>query len=294
MTSNSLWRRFWSPKGKGYGLFFLKFFIFTGIAFFCWMGIRSPYNRLLKTVSTGIANRSLPVIHYRFDETNQEFFYLDTLKNLRYRIPLVKAEKYWPQKDNGILYYFNPETGDFAVRCWPYRTGPLMPKKNEPVTANVSFNTAHYNIIPFLALLLASPFLSWKRLITFLVIGFLFLSLGHIIHIYLSLNYSYFKYQEDNNYFPAQTVEMTDLQQQQYSIWKYKFNALKISFGIMDQAGSMIIPAFIWFVYASRWILKALLSGQSVRETSRDVSQSNEQQPKKKSEEVREVDGTDV
>ena len=211
-------RKFFNPEGKHFGLFFVKFIMFSIIAWGIWMGLKTPYNHLLKSVCDSICESKFPLIESRYTE----------------------------------------DRGTYEAMFTPYMTGPLKPIKMKPFAIKIFFNTVHFNFIPFLALLLASPMVSKKRLIYFILFGFIFLVCTHIFHVYMDINHYYFKVQLERGYFPTHQVKMDAETYKQYWIWKKKILFNQEIQGFMEQAGSMIVPAFVWLIYASSWILKAL------------------------------------
>lgn len=164
------------------------------------------------------------------------------------------------EKINLLDIQFDPDRGILALMCGPFTDSPIPLQKFEPVTFKVNLNVAHYNFIPFIALLLASPWVSRRRLIVFLIAGTVILNLTHIFHVYNGIRYYYFQTQDTGGYFKIQKLALDSPQFTSYRSLKVKISVFRAFFGLMEQAGSMIVPAFLWFVYASGWILKALRS----------------------------------
>jgi len=176
------WKTFWNPQGRGYLLFFSKFFVFALLGFFVWIGFRYPYNFVLNHISSVIVEHSLPVIDHRF----------------------------------------NPDEGSMEVMCEPYRDGPIKPQKNKPVVPRVWFNVVNYNLIPFFAFMFASPVEKWRKLFIFLLIGVIILGCTHVFHIYIGFKYNYFKIQFDRDYFTIKNHEITKQEYNEYQHWRWK------------------------------------------------------------------------
>jgi hypothetical protein len=180
--------------------------------------MRIPYNHLLKSVTLVMVSKPVPVVDIQFDA------------------------------DEGTL----------SLLCEPYAEGPVPLKKTDPVAFQINLNITHYNFIPFLALLLASPLVSWKRLMTFIIIGGIILGMTQVFHLYNGVRYYYFQTQEKGGYFKAQKFSVNSPRFQEYKKLKVKIAVFRAMYGLMEQAGSMIMPALIWMIYASQWILMAL------------------------------------
>ena len=236
MNLRRLWVHFWKPPGRGIGIFFCKFILFTILTFSLWNIIKTPYNYFLKDVSLHLIRKKLPYIGSRFYEDMKG----------------IKDDD--PRKSRGLL----------EIQFAPFVHGPIPLKKPKPVSVKLYLNTLHYNIIPFISFLLASPFITWKRLVFFLLIGSAILGVSHIWHIQLDLLSYYFQMQT----FEYKPASLHPQQLQNAQIWLYKLKVLQGVQGFMEQAGSMIIPAFIWMIYAAKWILHSLL-GSIAQKTSR-------------------------
>ena len=187
-----IWKKFWQPEGKGYLLFFAKFFLFTVIAFLFWSAICAPYNSVLRRVSTYQLRKELPVLDVRAKE----------------------------------------DRGKFEILLAPYTKGPVKPVKQDSLAVSLYLNTIHFNIIPFISLLLATPLFNWRRLVVFLVIGAIFLSLTHYYHIQLDVKAYYFKIQEKKGYFPVGQIRMTPEQHSAYVKWVWKIRLVNMLQGI--------------------------------------------------------------
>ncbi len=218
MSTKSLWNKFWNPPGKGYLLFFTKFILFSVIGFLAWNQINDYYNVFLKNAS------------------------LELLKN---KIPLVD-------------HRFTPERGQFELLLAPDYGAPKKTKKNENVAIKIYLNTVHFNLIPFFALIMATPFMSWKRLISFFLIGAIVLSFFHLLHINLDVKAYYHREQIRKGVLKTSTARMTQEQYQNIMKWLWMKKVVQLAQGFMEQAGSMLLPAFLWFIYASHWILQSL------------------------------------
>lgn len=211
--------RFLNPPGRGFGLFLLKFFLFSIVAWILWLGIRLPYNILLKSSAQWMCDTYFETIDYRY----------------------------------------TTERGTFEVMIKPDRTAPFQLIKANPVSIKIFFNTLHFNLIPFIALILASPLVSWRRFCLFFVFGFIFLFLTHQVHLLLDLKGYYYNIQKEQGYFQTGEIQVTQNQLAEMKNWQYRTNLWSTMQGFMEQAGSMIFPAFIWMIYASSWIFGAFL-----------------------------------
>jgi hypothetical protein len=221
------WRSFWQPQGKGYFLFFSKFLLFSILGFFLWSAVRSPYNLLLEKLALDVCQNNYPFIDHRFTQ----------------------------------------ERGTYEVMFRPYKLGPIQPLKDDPIPVKIFFNTLHFNIIPFLAFLFASPFVNWKRFFFYLVVGLFVLIGSHYLHMRLDINAAYFRYQVRQGYFATENLQLTPEQFRSLFFWLWKLRALDTIQAFMEQAGSMIMPAFLWMIYANQWIFSSLLT-RSRRELS--------------------------
>ncbi len=168
-----------------------------------------------------------------------------TAKSISQGLPLIETK-------------FSPDRGTFQAMFAPYSDGPVKPLKKKPVAIKVLFNTLHFNIIPFFSLLLASPLTSRKRLIIFLIVGSLFLSLSHVVHLYLDIHTEYFRVQNDRGYFSIRNKQLPRQQYKEYLKWVWKIRLIQALQSFMEQVGSMVVPALIWLIYASPWILASL------------------------------------
>jgi len=172
------------------------------------------------------------------------------------KLPVLDS-RFYPEMEESNDEY-RKGRGTLAVQFAPFVNGPIPLKNPKPVTVELHLNTVHFNVIPFLAFLLASPFVNWKRFLIFLFGGFIFLSATHIAHIYLDLLSYYFKLQT----FEFNPSQMAPAQLKSAYIWHYQRTVINSFQTFMEQAGSMIMPAFIWLIYAARWIFKSLLKKQ--------------------------------
>ncbi len=223
---------FFNPPGRGLGIFFLKFFLFSIVALFIWLAVKDTYNVFLKDLSIGLIEDKIPILETRY-------------------YPEIEGET--DKKNRGTL----------GIVFAPYMNGPILLKQPKPVSVELHLNTIHFNIIPFLALILASPFLSWKRLLIFILLGFVFLSCTHIFHIHLDLMSFYFKSQT----FEYNPSTMAPYQLKAAQVWLYQNKFRNSIQGFMEQAGSMMFPALIWLIYASRWLLGSILPA-TIRKTT--------------------------
>ncbi|HPQ39111.1 MAG TPA: hypothetical protein PLV45_01950 [bacterium] len=218
-----------------WGMFFFKFAIFSVLAFLLWNLISRPYGHFLCERVVAIQRSRLPIMDVKYTD---------------YRGLTMK------------------------MLIGPAVNAPAPLKSPQPVPLEIYPNTLHFNIIPFLALLLATPLQSKKRLILFLVLGFLFLSLTHVLHLFLDIEAYYFGHQT----FVIDKARMAPdrLQEAQTFIYMIRLTA-KLQ-GFMEQAGSMIVPAFIWMIYSQRWLFQALLKkNQSKRKLPpKPVSENKE------------------
>ncbi len=200
-------------KGTGWLLFFFKFFLFSIIAYLIWSNIHPYYGKVLSESVIAIQRRYIPVRDVRYTD------------------------------QHGI-------TVEVLMRPALHAVVPLAEVK--PVSARIHLNTLYFNTIPFLALLLATPFRSFKRLMIFLLVGFILLSASHILHMSLNIQ-SY--------YYSSQTwqINRNNPQHQQFL---YRIRLISRSQGFMEQAGSMIMPFFIWMFYSQNWLFKKLRLNQ--------------------------------
>ncbi len=127
MKESSYWNRFWT--GEQWGLFFLKFFIFSILAFFVWSSFSISYGRILSDVTIGYLRGSVPILDVRHTDH----------RGLTVTLLLGPA-------DNEILPLEKPMR--FELHLYP--------------------NTLHFNLIPFLAIILATPLKSRRRLVLIL------------------------------------------------------------------------------------------------------------------------------
>jgi hypothetical protein len=200
-------------KGTGWGLFFFKFFVFSILAFLIWSVISIPYGRFLCETSVRYQRRSIPIMDVQYEDYRGITMEITMAPAVHVIVPLSKAV---------------------------------------PVKTKIFPNTLHFNIIPFLALIFASPVRSGKHLIIFLVVSMILLSFSHFLHMNLNIS-SY--------YYGQQTWEINS------SIPAHEQFLLRIRFisklqAFMEQAGSMIIPFFLWMIYAQQWLFRKLRSSQ--------------------------------
>ena len=225
MSVKKYWIKFWNPSGKGYLPFFLKFLLFSLIAFFIWNFSNDSYNLLLKDVSLNLLDESTPLVDHRFTQ----------------------------------------KRGQLEILLAPNFNAPIKPSKVQNVAIKIFLNTVHFNLIPFFALILASPFVSWKRLISFFLIGLIILSCFHFIHINLNVRSYYHQEIIRKGVIQVSNARMSPERHHEVMKWLWINRVIYLTQGFMEQAGSMIIPAFIWFVYSSRWILGTILLREKLK-----------------------------
>ena len=137
---------------------------------------------------------------------------------------------------------------------------PLKEKKTAEVI--IFPNTLHFNIIPLLGLLLAAPYRNRNRLIFFLIAGSLVLYASHLVHLHLNLvSYRHLKYQ-----FIVDKMRMSPERYHQAIEYLYWMKLTTRLQSFMEQAGSMIVPLFIWMVYSQKWLFKSLLKRAKIRQ----------------------------
>ena len=229
-------RFFLNPPGRGLGLFFFKFLLFAGLAYFIWVEIQVPYNNFLQDVA-----------------------------------------QYWLSNDATVSSFirahrFTPERGLYEMSFAPYTADPVQPSRTEHLSIKMMLNVLHMNIIPFLAFFFATPFFRLRRFLVYFLISAIILVASHIAHVVLDINAYYFQYQMDNNYFTRVTVTLQELQDV-IKPWKTRIRILILSQAFMEQAGSMLIPAFLWMIYAAPWLLAGVqpvkrVTASSPRQTS--------------------------
>lgn len=209
---------FFNPPGKSIGLFFTKFLLFTVLLFFAWEYIRIPYNSILRDAAHWWINNDATVAPFALDDR------------------------------------FSEENGTYEINFRPYSLGPIALSREEPFSVKLILSMVHMNLIPFFAFFLASPFRSFRRFCVYFSISFMCLILSHFLHIFLDINAYYFKIQIDGNYFSQVQVTILELQEV-IKPWQTRIRMLILSQAFMEQAGSMLLPAFFWMIYASPWIL---------------------------------------
>jgi hypothetical protein len=204
-------------KGTGWLLFFFKFFLMSVAAYILWSNVHPIYGRILSESVIALQKRYIPIRDTRYTD------------------------------DHGI-------TVDVLMSPAVHEVVPLSEAK--PVVSRIHLNTLYFNTIPFLALILATPIQSKKRLLFFIIVGFFVLSLSHYLHMSLNIH-SY--------YYSSQTWEMNRLNPvHQQFIFRVRLLGRLQSF--MEQAGSMIMPFLLWMFYAQNWLFRKL------RTTQRNVS----------------------
>jgi len=219
-------------------MFFFKFAIFSVIAFFIWTLINDGYGRFICERTIALERGSLPIIDVNFTD---------------YR---------------GLT---------MEVLVAPAIDAPAPLKSPEPIRIRIYPNTLHFNIIPFLALLLATPLQSRKRLVLFLIFGFLILCISHFVHLFLNIEAYYFGKQT----FVLDKELMSPERLREAQTFIYKNRLISKLQGFMEQAGSMIMPALIWMIYSQRWLFKKLLDRTNQRR--RPTAQSTKSQSTKQS-----------
>lgn len=116
----------------------------------------------------------------------------------------------------------------------------LLNPRETKVTLNVL--TLHFNTIPFLALFLITPGVRLKRRLLYLLCGFILLSTSHVIHAKLDftivLN-------------PTVTVTANDFSSLMMFLWRKLIRYLQ---AFMEQAGSMLMPFFLWLLFFNRFV----------------------------------------
>lgn len=225
-------------RSQGWGMFFLRFAIFSVLAFFIWSSFNDVYGRFICERIVALERTRLPIMDVQFKDTQHRGLIMQMIIG-----PAVDA--------------------------------PAPLKSPEPIKIEIFPNTLHFNIIPFLALLFATPLQSRKRLILFLIFGFIFLSLTHFIHLFLDVEAYYFGHQT----FVIDKLKMSPERLQEAQTFIYMNRLMSKLQGFMEQAGSMIVPALIWMIYSQRWLFQSLLSSanskrQSAQKKSSDPEKS--------------------
>ena len=198
-------------KGTGWLLFFTKFFIFSVLATLFWFLISIPYGKFLCEKTVQFERRSIPIMDASYTDERGITLKLTMARAVNEVAPL-------------------PKSGNVSLSIYP--------------------NTLHYNLIPFLALIFATPVRSRKHFLAFIVGGLALMSLSHFLHMHLNIQ-SY--------YYAQQTWEINPtIPTHQWFVWKKRL--LQMMQGFMEQAGSMIAPLVLWMVYAQSWLFRKLRS----------------------------------
>jgi len=227
-------RKFFTAES--WSMFFLRFAIFSLLAMMFWSIINIPYGKFVCEKTLAYERyRSLPILDVKYSD----------LHGLTMTILLAPSLK---------------------------APAPLIKPKN--VELNIFPNTLHFNIIPFLALLLATPFRTGKRLVLFLFFGFIFLSISHFIHLHLDIIAYYFSQQT----FATDTARMAPERLQEAQTYIYYMRFIAKLQGFMEQAGSMVIPAFIWMIYAQKWLFSSLLESTRQQQRRKNALQKKAQE----------------
>lgn len=205
-------------SGEQWRLFFVKFFVFSVASFFIWSSFSIPYGRVLSQWSIDNLRSVIPIMNTQFSDKHGLTVTLTMGPADKEAIPLEK-----------------PEITKFD----------LLP------------NTLHFNFVPFLALLFATPVSSVRRLGWFMLIGSLLLISSHYLHMYLNIR-AFFYSQQTFAFNPA---SMTPEQLAAANYFYTKIRFLKLSQGFMEQAGSMIMPFLLWVIYAQRWLFRKISTG---------------------------------
>ncbi|MGB4099867.1 MAG: hypothetical protein WBM02_10720 [bacterium] len=123
----------------------------------------------------------------------------------------------------------------------------------EPLALSIYPNTLHFNLIPFIALIFATPIRTWKRFLLSLIIGFALMSLSHFLHMYLNIKGFYY----------TKPTWLIDPSITAHVLFKIRIRMLQMLQGFMEQVGSMIVPFILWMVYAQSWLFRKLRSNSS-------------------------------
>lgn len=220
----------WFFKSEGWGIFFVKFAIFSILGLLIWNMINIPYGRFICERTLAYErSRDLPILDTRF--TDEKGLTLNLLLAAATHAPV-------PLRD--------PRNVDF--RIFP--------------------NTLHFNIIPFIGLILATPVTTVKRLVLFLIGGFLCLSITHFFHLHLDIAAYYYKQQD----FVLDKQRMAPERLREANAYMYRMNLIEKLQGFMEQAGSMLAPAFIWMIYSQKWLFRNLLRRAEQKRRSQQPS----------------------
>ena len=211
MQKASKWLRFWNSPG--WMLFFFKFFIFSILAILLWSWISIPYGKFLCERALQFQRRSIPIMGTRFTGVDDERF-------------------------------------TFQIQMKPAIDEVVPLADPKPVSISIFPNTLHFNLIPFLALILATPIRTKKRFLLFLVIGLVLMFLSHSVHLYLNIKSFYYSQQTWllNRSIPA------------HANFEMRIRLFQKLQGFMEQAGSMIVPFLLWMIYAQPWLFRKLRS----------------------------------
>ncbi len=116
-------------------------------------------------------------------------------------------------------------------------------------TKGLELLTLHFNVIPFVALFLATPGISWKRRLISLPIAFVFLSLSHLLHAYL-------------NYYAITHQKVDVMMNKPFQAW-LKVSSMNLVLylrAFMEQAGSRLISFLLWIVFYNKKIFETFRS----------------------------------
>ncbi|MCD4653349.1 hypothetical protein K8T06_05385 [bacterium] len=220
-------------RAESWGMFFLRFTVFCVLAILFWSVINISYGKFLcDQILRFKRSQSLPILDVKYTD------------NRGLTMNLLLA----------------PSTDAPA---------PLL--KSENVDLAIFPNTLHFNIIPFLALIFASPLRTKKRLALFLVFGFMFLSLTHFLHLHLDIKAYYYSRQT----FVTDSARMLPERLLEAQKFIYYTRLLSKLQGFMEQAGSMVFPVFIWMLYSQKWLFETLLARSNQR---KKIAQKRDQQ----------------
>lgn len=222
-------RFFRSPR---WSVFFVRFALFSVCAFFLWNLISIPYGHMLcQQIISFERSRGVPILDVKYSEDA-----------------------------HGLT---------MEVTFAPPSNSPAPLKEIKTVSIKVFPNTLHFNIIPFLALLFATPYQSRNRLLLFLFLGSGFLYMSHLIHLHLDLvAYRHLEYS-----FVMDKMRMSPERFQQAKEFLYLMRLVTRLQGFMEQAGSMIAPAFVWMVYSQKWLFESLLKKSRLQQQAQAKAQ---------------------
>ncbi|MBN2057117.1 hypothetical protein JW905_19480 [bacterium] len=104
--------------------------------------------------------------------------------------------------------------------------------------------TLHFNVVPFLSLFLVTPGVRWRRRLVFILTGFLALSATHVLHI--ELDY-YLKLHQEIHIDTADKTAFLMFLKGRLMLYLQAF---------MEQAGSMLMPFFLWLLFFNKSIFR--------------------------------------